>query len=122
MLEYFKQLSVESGMAWGGRCIWISKLAGKKVSYRKETLFRLNRALVVTAKVCGTANYCSSNSFICCERNREATWCGLYTMCRSSASLRKDMFEAWRDMQSVDCAIVTATPAQNNKALEARTC
>ena len=43
-------------------------------------------------------------------------------MCRSSASLRKDVFEAWRDMQAVDCATVTVTPAQNNKTLEARTC
>jgi len=29
MLEYFKQPSVEFGMAWGKCYIWISKLAGK---------------------------------------------------------------------------------------------
>ena len=89
----------------------------RDVSFRKQTLFHLNRALVVTAKVYGTGNYCSSNNFICCERNREATRCGLYTMCRSSASLSKDVFEAWRDMQAVDCVFITVTPAQNNNTL-----
>jgi len=37
---------------------------------QKANTFYLNRGLVVTAKVYGTGNYCSSNNFICCERNR----------------------------------------------------